>query len=330
MGIGQALPARRTACFDVLLPRRVARFPRWWLAVWLLGCAGAKQAQPAPALHAHGDREQVAARKEEPFYIKDVGFQTPESVVYDARADVYLVSNVDGSPLDVDDLAFISRVRPDGSVEALRWIDATEPDIELNAPKGMALVGDVLYVADIKSLRKFDRNTGKALGSIELPGATFANDVCADRAGNVFVSDSGIAAGFMPSGSDAIYRVSAHGEVSVLARDVALGRPNGITVSGTDLWVATFGSGELYRLAEDGQRSDVQKLPKGSLDGVVAWKGRLFVASWEASAIYERSGDTFVERVSNIPAPSDIGIDDKRGRLLIPLFYDNTVVVYPL
>jgi hypothetical protein len=302
----------------------------WGLVVWLLGCGGANKALPAPESHAQSGAEQVAPRKEEPFYIKDVGFQTPESVLYDARADVYLVSNVDGSPLDVDDLAFISRVRPDGSVEALRWIDATEPDIELNAPKGMALVGDVLYVADIKVLRKFDRSTGKPLGSVELPGATFANDVCADRAGNVFVSDSGIAAGFTPSGSDAVYRVSAHDEVSVLAKDVALGRPNGLSEDSTGLWVATFGSGELYRLGADGQRSDVQKLPKGSLDGIAAWKGRLFVASWEASAVYERSGDTFVERVSNIPAPSDIGVDDKRGRLLIPLFYDNTVVVYPL
>jgi sugar lactone lactonase YvrE len=194
----------------------------------------------------------------------------------------------------------------------------------------MAIAGDVLYVADIKVLRKFERSTGKALGAIELPGASFANDVCADRAGNVYVSDSGIAAGFTPSGSDAIYRVTPGDEVSVLAKDVALGRPNGIAVSGDGLWVATFGSGELYRIDEQGQRADLHKLPKGSLDGVVEWKGRVFVSSWEASAIYERDGDDFVVRVADLPAPSDIGIDEKRARLLIPLFYDNTLVVYPL
>jgi hypothetical protein len=302
----------------------------WGLVVLLWGCGGASKSAPQPKAQVHAKTEQAAKKPEEPFYIKDVGFQTPESVVYDARADLYLVSNVDGSPLDVDDLAFISRVRPDGSVEALRWIDATEPDVELNAPKGMAIAGDVLYVADIKVLRKFDRTSGKPLGNIELPGATFANDVCVDRAGNVYVSDSGIAVGFTPSGSDAIYRVSPSDEVSLLAKDVSLGRPNGLSVSGAGLWVATFGSGELYHLDEHGQKSDLHKLPKGSLDGVVEWKGRVFVASWEASAVYERQGDTFVERIAKIPAPSDIGLDDKRGRLLIPLFYDNTVVVYPL
>jgi sugar lactone lactonase YvrE len=300
------------------------------VAVLLSGCGAAKKPAPAPAPKPHSGAEVAAPRKDEPLYIRDVGFQTPESVVYDARDDVYLVSNVDGSPLDVDDLAFISRLRPDGSVEALRWIDATEPDVELNAPKGMAIVGEVLYVADIKVLRKFERATGKALGAIELPGATFANDVCADRAGNIYVSDSGIAAGFTPSGSDAIFHVNPDGEVSVFAKDVSLGRPNGVAISGDGLWVATFGSGELYHLDEHGQRSDQHKLPKGSLDGVVEWKGRVFVASWEASAIYERDGDSFVERVAELPAPSDIGLDDKRERLLIPLFYDNTVVIYPL
>ncbi len=298
--------------------------------VFLCGCGGGLK-PPTPAVAKVDSAPAQATRsKDEPFYIRDVGFATPESVLYDARSDVYLVSNVDGSPLDVDDLAFISRVRPDGSIEALRWIDATEPDVELNSPKGMAIAGDVLYVADIKVLRKFERSTGKALGTIELPGASFTNDVCADGAGNVYVSDSGIAAGFTPSGSDAIYRVTPNDEVSVLAKDVALGRPNGVAISGDGLWVATFGSGELYRLDQRGQRSDVHKLPKGSLDGVVEWQGRVFVASWEASAVYERDGDEFVVRVADLPAPSDIGLDDKRARLLIPLFYDNTVVVYPL
>src|SRR5438045_3022837 len=30
------------------------------------------------------------------------GFQTPESVLFDADADLYLVSNINGQPLDVD------------------------------------------------------------------------------------------------------------------------------------------------------------------------------------------------------------------------------------
>ena len=34
--------------------------------------------------------------------VKDVGFQTPESVLYDATGDVYLVANINGTPLAKD------------------------------------------------------------------------------------------------------------------------------------------------------------------------------------------------------------------------------------
>ncbi|NIP81802.1 MAG: hypothetical protein GWM90_22320, partial [Gemmatimonadetes bacterium] len=55
--------------------------------------------------------------------VEDAGLQTPESVLHDDRADVYLVSNINGAPTERDDNGFISRVGPDGTVLELRWID---------------------------------------------------------------------------------------------------------------------------------------------------------------------------------------------------------------
>jgi hypothetical protein len=305
-----------------------------WLSVVLAqaSCGGSSEAATTPRPEAPSSGAERAPERDpgEPFSVKDVGFKTPESVLHDALADVYLVSNIDGSPLEADDRAFISRVRPDGSIENLKWIDAARPDVALDAPKGMALVGDVLYVADISRVRKFARTTGKPLGSIEIPGATFVNDLSADRAGNVYVTDSGLSTGLKPSGTDAVYKIDAGGRVSAIAKELALGRPNGILAKDGQLWVATFGSGELYQLDQNGQRSHISKLPKGSLDGVAQLKQRLFVASWEASAVYEREGDTFVERVTQVPAPCDIGSDERRGRLLIPLFNDDAVLIHPL
>lgn len=304
-----------------------------WLLVTLVhaGCGGSPGAATAPQQAPSSGAERGAARDPDvPFSVKDVGFKTPESVLHDLRTDLYLVSNIDGSPLDRDHRAFISRVRPDGSVESLKWIDGERPGVELDAPKGMALVGETLYVADISRVRKFARDTGKPLGSIDLPGATFINDLAADRAGNVYASDSGLSTGLKPSGTDAVYRIDTGGHVSTVAKDLSLGRPNGLLASDGELWVATFGSGELYKLDDRGQRSQITTLPKGSLDGIVQFKDRLFVASWEASAIYERDGDAFVERVTQVPAPSDIGLDERRGRLLIPLFNDDALLIYPL
>ena len=71
--------------------------------------------------------------------IKDVGFQTPESVQHDVATDTYLVSNINGSPLDKDDNGFISKLSPEGQVINLKWIDGAAADVELNAPKGIGI-----------------------------------------------------------------------------------------------------------------------------------------------------------------------------------------------
>ena len=71
--------------------------------------------------------------------IADAGFSTPESVLHDAASDVYLVSNINGNPLDVDGNGSISRVSFDGTVAQLKWIEGGANGVTLNAPKGMAI-----------------------------------------------------------------------------------------------------------------------------------------------------------------------------------------------
>ena len=51
-----------------------------------------------------------------PVRVSGAGFATPESVLHDTAADVYLVSNINGAPLEKDDNGFVSRLSPDGVV----------------------------------------------------------------------------------------------------------------------------------------------------------------------------------------------------------------------
>src|SRR5881296_227339 len=88
------------------------------------------------------------------------GFLTPESVLHDTAQDVYFVSNINGSPTTKDNNGFISRVRPDGAVENLKFIEGGHGGVTLNAPKGLAIRGDTLWVADIDMVRSFDAKTG--------------------------------------------------------------------------------------------------------------------------------------------------------------------------
>ena len=74
---------------------------------------------------------QAAAPASAPTAITDV-FQTPESVLYDPVADVYLVSNINGDPTAKDNNGFISRIGPDGTVMAAKWIAGGQGDVTLD------------------------------------------------------------------------------------------------------------------------------------------------------------------------------------------------------
>jgi len=264
--------------------------------------------------------------KDPPIVVR-AGLEKPESVVHDAEADVYLVSNIAGKPLEKNGKGFISRVAPDGKVLELKWIAK-----KLDAPKGMALSGGKLYVADIDVVRIFDSKTGKPAGRVKIKGATFLNDVAAAADGSVYVSDTGLMqwGPYMEAkGNDAIYRLDGKKAVTVIA-DKALGNPNGILVDGDSLWVVNK-AGELSRLSADGKRTAAGTAPKGRLDGIVKTDAGLLISSWEAEAVYLRRADGSFETVAEkLKAPADIGHDAKRGRVLVPLLTRNELHIVPL
>jgi sugar lactone lactonase YvrE len=267
-----------------------------------------------------------------PADIRVEGFATPECALYDAATDTYLVSNVNGSPVDLDDNGFISRVTPDGKISTLKWIDGASPQLTLNAPKGMAIGNGVLFVADIDVVRRFDASSGAPLGELAIPGATFLNDVAASG-DEIVVSDTGAklgTKGLEPTGSDAIYRIRGD-ELTTLIKSAELGQPNGLWYEESGIWVVTFGSGELYRVV-DGQRKDVNKLPFGPLDGLVrVADGELLLSSWGKNSVFKgKENRELTTELEAVETPADLGYDTKRNRLLVPLFQRDTLVIHAL
>jgi len=261
------------------------------------------------------------------------GIATPESVLYDVESDVYLVSNINGSPVEADDNGFIAKLSPEGKVEQLKWIDGASAKITLNAPKGMAIVAGVLYVTDIDHIRKFDLKTGEPQGEIAVKGATFLNDIAAGPDGVLYFTDSGLKAGangLDPTGSDAVYKL-VKDQPKVVVRGKNLNGPNGVLVDESGIWVVSYRSNELYNV-KSGKKADVRQLPKGGLDGIVKTNdGRLLVTSWEANQIFGgMPGGEFTVVVPEAKSPADIGYDVKRNRVLIPLFLENAVRIQPL
>jgi sugar lactone lactonase YvrE len=266
---------------------------------------------------------------------KGVGLSTPESVRYDDATDTYIVSNVEGGPLDVDGKGFISKLGPDGSVVALKWIEGGKNKVTLNAPKGITFTADRLYVADIDTVRTFDRKTGAPKGDIKIPGATFLNDLTTAPDGRIIVSDTGIKAGakgaFEPSGTDAVYAIDKERKVTTIAKSTELEGPNGLAVHANKIWAVTYRGNELYSLDPMGKKGDATKLSKGSLDGLVFIGDEALVSSWDASAIYRGKPLSELKVViEDVKSPAGIGYDTKRSRLLVPLFNENEVRTYEL
>ncbi len=275
---------------------------------------------PAPPTATAVAPEPTPATGAPGFLLEGVGFETPESVLYDPEADVYLVANIHGDPSARDGNGFISRLSPQGEVIELKWIDGTAEGVTLNAPKGMALAGDRLFVADIDVVRVFNRETGEWLDDIPVPGARFLNDldsakdVAASEAGTVYATDSG---------TGVVHRIRPDGS---LERVGWVNNPNGIQARGETILV-TGGNNQIFRLGDDGTWIPEYEAPAGGLDGLILLDdGSLLVSSWMGSAVYlfDIAGQV-TELFSGINAPADIGFDTKRNVVLIPHFEDDRV-----
>ncbi|SMG62738.1 periplasmic ATP/GTP-binding protein [methanotrophic bacterial endosymbiont of Bathymodiolus sp.] len=205
----------------------------------------------------------------------------------------------------------------------------------LNAPKGLAIQGNLLYVADINQVHIFELPSGKQRKSITIKNSTFLNGITPGSGDFVYVTDSDLTPENNTeaySSTDAIYKVSGNGKYKLTVKDKNMGHPNGIIADGKELTVVTFVSGELFRIDPLGKRHELPKPPEGALDGLLRLKdGRLIMSSWAGSALYILNKDnTYSILADSLDAPADLGFDPKRQRVLIPLFKQNQLVFLPL
>lgn len=263
------------------------------------------------------------------------GFSTPEGVVHDTAADVYFVSNINGSPGAKDGNGFISRMRPDGTVDSAPFIAGGRDGVTLNAPKGMAIRGDTLWVADIDAMRAFDRRTGAALRAVEFGSrAAFLNDVALGPDGMIYVSESGVrftASGEMqPTGTAGVFRLGPGQTIALVARDTALAVPNGVTAYAGRLLMGTFSGPRIFAWTPGQEALAPTGLAIGGTDGLEALDdGRIIASSWADSSIV-LVGDSATRLIAGLVAPADFAVDRRRRRLVVPLFTENRVEVWQL
>src|SRR5690606_37193686 len=184
--------------------------------------------------------EQAAAPVLTQKWETDTVLTTCESVLYDAERNVLYVSNINGTPDEKDGNGSIARVSLDGTVTDAAWVTG------LDAPKGMGIRGNRLFVTDIDRIVEIDVDAGKIVKTYPIQGASFLNDVTVAANGDVYVSDSN--AGF-------IVRIS--GEEATVWMDSVNG-PNGLLADGGTLLMASWEAGTLNAIDLQSQEITVK------------------------------------------------------------------------
>ena len=259
------------------------------------------------------------------------GFQTPESVTWDSAQDVYFVSNINGAPNAKDGNGYITRLGPAGMVMDSAFMTG------LNAPKGMALVHDTLWVVDIDQVRAFNARTGASVATVSVPGAIFLNDIAVAPDGSLYVTDTAIRFGANGAiehpGTDQIFRIAPDRKVSVAIKNDLLSRPNGITwdVANQRFIVVPFGGKSILGWKPGDTTTTALGAGPGQFDGVEFVKdGAILVSSWADSSVYRFAGGQGTNLLHGVPSPADIGYDARRNRLLVPIFTGNRVEIWQL
>jgi hypothetical protein len=253
-------------------------------------------------------------------------FSQPEAVRYDPDQDVYFVGNWGvGAPDAKDNNGYISRMTPDGKVEQLKFVAGGTGGATLNAPRGMFIVGDTLWVVDADAVRGFNRRTGAPLVTANFSAYKlgFLNDIAAGPDGE-YVTDTG---------TNQIYRI-AGGRVSVALSDSALGGPNGITwdAQGRRFIVVPWDASVIKAWVPGSKTlTDIGRSGAKNFDGVEILSGdRVLVSSQSDSSLHVFAGGADRAIIRTGGAPADIAVDTKRNRVAVPFVDRNMVEIWDL
>ena len=254
------------------------------------------------------------------------GLKNPQSFVPNPTSPGYFISSVNGEYEDRDNNGFITKLNKDGKVLNLHFIRGGQDETTLHAPKGMAIVQQVLYVADLDTIRGFDTESGKPLANFTMPTVSTRTeehhlvDVLHVGEGFLYASDAT---------TNTIFRIDTNQDyhVTVLTHDDRLDRPHGLTLNPKNghLMVTSWNTGRILEVDGNGVvtvvvsngffSSRFSNLSGADYD---RW-GNLYVADTTKGKIWRMKPDgTFQVIAEFLQQPTGIRVDRENELILVP------------
>ena len=254
-----------------------------------------------------------AQHKLEKLWATDTIVAIPESVLPDPKNNILYVSLIDGGGWEADGKGGIGRLSVDGKSYDSTWITG------LNAPKGLGMGGNRLYVADISEVIVVDIPAGRIEKKLAIDSAQGLNDITVDDHGVVYVSDSK---------TGRIWRLE--NDQPSLYLDNLKG-VNGLKAMGQDLLI---GAGKNFLKADKNKAlAKIADLPQ-AIDGIEpVGKGDYLLTSWGGYIYYVSANgqiETLLETYQQKKNTADIGYDASTQTLYVPTFNGKQVVAYKL
>lgn len=244
------------------------------------------------------------------------GLRTPESVLfYPNGKDPFLfVSEIEGEPAGVDGKGGIAKLDLEGKIIEADWVRG------LNAPKGMAVYEDFLYVSDITELVVIRIATGELVRTIPVEGAEFLNDVAVNSRGEVFVSDTR---------TNKVHKL-VDDQIETYLAEVP--GANGLATLGGNLVIGA--NDKLWLVYQDQQLIKIAEGFAAPADGVeMAGPGEFIVSCWAGLIYYVYSDgkkELLIDSRNKEVNTADIGYDYDSRVVYVPNFFKNTVTAYQL
>ena len=311
------------------MPRGIALLA----AALLAGACGGGEDRPAADTTAAADSSAPSGPTAKPIATID-SLDGPEAARWDADLNLWFIANINGGPSAKDNNGYISRLTSTGAMDSLKFVAGGRDKVTLNAPKGMVIVGDTLWVADIDVVRGFNRKSGAPVATIRVPGAKFLNDIAVGP-GGLYVTDTGVRFGadgqMTHPGPDAVYKIAAGRTVTTAVIFDGEPGPNGITwdSAGGRFVIVPFGDKAISAWTPGD--STPQKIGEGPgmQDGVEEFGGgRFLVTSWADSSLSVLSDGKLTNLAKNLPGGADLGYDPASRRVAVPQLTENKVQIF--